>query len=169
MKRRYIYLPLLAGALTPWLVIHVLEVNFGTPRFHKPYIFIDDPQAILFLTALAEIPFVVLIAVMLGISKTKVGGVQRELTFWGGLISAWGLTAYAHWDVWYPIYSTWARMGSTFVVVFLFIPFYALFFLVIGLAVGYLIGWGISFLPPFQEGKKNKPAREEGEDDKFSL
>lgn len=91
----------------------------------------------------AMIPFVALVVLMVAISS-KVPWARRELIFWGGLIPAWGLTAYAHWDVWYPIFMG-ARMNSTFAVVFLFIPLWALFYS----AIGVLVGLGVSFLLTF--------------------
>ena len=46
--------------------------------------------------------------------------------------------AVMHAAVWWPLYFG-GHMSSTAVVAFLFIPFYALGFLVIGLVIGYLI------------------------------
>jgi hypothetical protein len=69
------------------------------------------------------------------------------LIFWGGLIPAWGFTAYYHWAVLYPIFNG-ERMGSTLVIMYLFIPFYVLFYS----AIGALIGWGgvVLFVLGFQ-------------------
>jgi hypothetical protein len=178
MKRLHIYLPLVAGILTPSLVIFVLKVFVGR-RFvgrvspltaaidilHRQF---AAGQNLFLLMLFAMIPFVALVLVIKIISS-KLNGVRLECIFWGGFIAVWGLTVYGHFSVWYPLYAPGRRMSSTAVIAFLFIPIYCLFFLAIGLVIGYLIGWGVSFLPAFQEGKKNKPAREEREDDKFSL
>lgn len=159
MNRRYLYISLATGILTPSLAILMLEVFFSSGR-SSPYrpspVQGFDP----FLLVLSMVPFVVVTAVI-----SVVGERRRPYAFWGGLIGAWGFTVYGHATVWYPLFVPGRRMSSTAVIAFLFIPFYAL----IPMAIGLLVGWGVSFLPLFQEGKKNKPAREEGEDDKFSL
>jgi hypothetical protein len=67
---------------------------------------------------------------------------RLECVFWSGLLAITAFTAYGHASVWWPLYFG-GRMSSTAVVVFLFIPIYALGVLVLGLAVGYLI----SFVP----------------------
>ena len=147
MMPQYIYVPLVAGIVTPPLI----KLGLTGSILPSPSII-----GVLMFMLLAMIPFIAFIVLMDGISA-KIKGSRLECIFWGGFLPVWGFTAYGHWSVWYPIYAH-THMSSTAVIAFLFIPFYALVPLVIGL----LIGWGVSFLPPFQEGKP--PARKERED-----
>jgi hypothetical protein len=143
MKQRYIYIPLVAGVFTPPLV------HFAVQR----YVGISPASNVwsLFTIMLALVPFAALTVVAWWISSFDIKARRRlECIFWGGFLSVWAFTIYGHWTVWYPIYALGERMRSTFAIVFLFIPFYALFFL----AMGLLVGWGISFLPPFQESRR---------------
>jgi hypothetical protein len=154
--KRYIYISLVAGVLTPLLIPMFLVRNPNVEILR-----IDLGSFILMLLAL--IPFVVLLMVV-NVISVNISAIRLDCIFWGGFIGAWGFTVWAHWTMSYPFYAG-QRVRSTHALGFLIIPFYAL----VPLAIGLLSGWGVSFLPAFQEGKKNKPAREEGEDDKFSL
>jgi hypothetical protein len=140
IPKHYIYLPLLAGVVTPPLVLYVLQSMYGPQR----YVSVIQPGEIMF----CMIPFVALVALMVAISS-RVTRVRRELIFWGGFIPAWGFTAYYHWIAWYPIFMG-KRMSSTFAIAFLFIVLYSLFYS----AIGVLIGLGVSFLPWLSERKK---------------
>ncbi|HET6407464.1 MAG TPA: hypothetical protein VFG14_06250 [Chthoniobacteraceae bacterium] len=63
----------------------------------------------------------------------------------GGLLGILVLMIPAHVSVWYPLYGP-GRMSSTAVIAFLFIPFYCIATLCIGLVVG----WFVSLLPSFR-------------------
>jgi len=54
-------------------------------------------------------------------------------------IAITAFTAWGHAAVWWPLYFRGYRMSSTAVIAFLFIPFYALGALAVGLLVGYVI------------------------------
>src|SRR5215831_6353061 len=57
-------------------------------------------------------------------------------------IAITAFTAWGHAAVWWPLYFRGYRMSSTAVIAFLFIPFYALGALAVGLLVGYVISFG---------------------------
>jgi hypothetical protein len=76
MKRLHIYLPLAAGALTPLLVILVLENFVGRASRFKPVMNIlefRDAQAIFYATLFAMIPFVALVVLVKAISSHTSG------------------------------------------------------------------------------------------------
>lgn len=115
--------------MTPPGVIFVLNL-IRTPRIKMmPLDGVD------FLTVLALIPFVALI---FAIRIISLKGWRLECVFWGGLLAVTGFTAYGHVMVWWPIYFG-GHMPSTSAVTFLFIPFYALVPLALGLFVGHVI------------------------------
>jgi hypothetical protein len=77
----------------------------------------------------------------------KVQSKRLACIFWGGFIAVTGFTLFGHISVWYPLYAH-TGVSSTDVVVFVFIPIYCLFVLVIGA----LLGWLVSTLPMFRSG-----------------
>ena len=159
--RRYIYISLVAGILTPILVMVVLVPKAVPTMIHQ--LARGNTRDILMVLVmqviLPLIPFVALIAATSGVRARRQG-----CAFWGGFIGVWGFTVWGHVSAWYPLW-VGKRGSSTAAIAFLFIPFYAL----VPLVVGLLIGWGVSFLPSWNGGKNKPPAREEGEDDKFSF
>src|SRR5262249_22501250 len=134
MKRRYIYLPLIVGALTPTSIVLILEM-VGRRRPRPPLNHLLVLQ--IYITAFALIPFVALMIATKVISA-KLTGSRLECVFWGGLLSIWGFTAYKHLMVWWLPYFG-SRKFPIEVVAFLFIPIYALGALAVGLLVGYVI------------------------------
>jgi len=140
MKPRYYYIPLLLGVFTPPGVILALEM-FGQRRMPGP-----PPLEFNFLTALALIPFLVLIGVTKIISAVSTQPERTECIFWGGLLGATVFTAREHAMVWWPLYFG-GRMSSTAVVAFLFIPFYAIGAMAVGMLIGWLISLAIGLWP----------------------
>jgi hypothetical protein len=143
LKRRYIYIPLLAGASTPWLVLLALE-SLCTPRMPMfKYLGFFD-------MAIATIPFAVLILAMKSI---RLKGVRLECVFWGGFVVLWGMNLFIYWQYWYPFYDP-ARphISSTHAIALLFIPGYLLLFL----AAGLFVGWVVSLLPVFKGDHSGK-------------
>lgn len=68
----------------------------------------------------------------------------------GGLLGILLLMIPAHVSVWYPLYGP-GRMSSTAVIAFIFIPFYCL----ATLGIGLLLGWLVSRLPRFHPSITN--------------
>jgi hypothetical protein len=142
MEPRYVVIPLVAALFTPLLVHVVLEAFVRTgrsPPFAPPGL---DPLVVLVMA----IPFVGLIVCVWIASSQKVRRV--EFMFWGGLIAVWAFMVYAHWTLMYPFYAG-ERVSSTHGLGFLAAVFWGLGVLALGL----LIGWGISFLAPQTERK----------------
>src|SRR5262245_9956299 len=136
MKPRHIYIPLIAGAVTPSAVVFFLEM-FGSRRPPSRPPSGTTLSADFIFIALTLIPFVVLIMATATVSA-KLRGWRLECVFWGGLVAVTGFTAYGHASVWWPLYFG-GHMSSTAVVAFIFIPFYALGALLVGLFVVYVI------------------------------
>lgn len=159
MKQRYIYISLVAGLSAPLLVTFMLQELVGRAPYMRGVFrtYFENEGTAVFGLGLPLIPFAALLVLMWWISLYIKETRRLDCIFWGGLIAVWGFTVWAHCSVWYPLYAG-QRVSSTMAVAFLFIPFYAL----VPLAIGLLIGYGVSFLPPFKEGKP--PARKEGED-----
>ncbi len=134
MKRRYVYIPLLVGALIPTVVPLVLKL-FGTQRPMFTTIF---DVGLIWVTALALVPFVALIVAMMAISVRP--GWRLECVFWGGLLPISFVTLDMHLAVWWPFYFG-GHISSTGVINFIWGPFVALGFLVVGMIVGYLLSW----------------------------
>jgi hypothetical protein len=151
MKRQYFYLPLVAGILTPSLVIFILEVFIAKMSPLKSILDIlqrqfAEGQNLFMLMVISFIPFGALI-LLTWVLNVKVESKRLACIFWGGFIAVFGLTLAGHISVWYPLYAG-KHMSSTAVVALVFIPIYCLFMLI----VGSLIGWIVSFLPKFRNG-----------------
>ncbi len=80
------------------------------------------------------IPFVALLMKMLSISK-KYNARKCYALYLSGLIGILGFMIPSHVDVWYPLYGP-GRMSSTAVVAFMFIPFWCIGTMLIGMFVG---------------------------------
>ncbi len=151
MKRRYLYLPLAAGILTPSLVIFILQVLIAKTSplksvldiLHKQF---AEGHNLFLLMVWSFIPFGALILLTYVLSR-KIESKRLACIFWGGFIAVLGFTLWGHISVWYPLYSH-KDASSTAVIAFVFIPIFCLFLL----AAGSLIGWIVSFLPKFRKG-----------------
>lgn len=133
--RRYIYYALMAGAFTP-LVIDMFAVS----KLRMPYNFINPGTIVLMLLSL--IPFGALIGIVF---STNLKGARLACIFWFGFLAVWGYTTWEYWQMWQPFF-TGQHINSTHSIGLLFIPVYAL----VPMAIGLIVGWGVSFLPPFQ-------------------
>ena len=144
MKRRYLYLPVVAGILTPSLVIFFIQVFIAKISPVKSVLNIADD--LFLLVVWSFIPFGALI-LQTYVLEMKIESKRLSCIFWGGFIPIFGFTLYGHISTWYPIYvhhGNSAQVGLSVA----FIPIFCLFLFVIGS----LIGWMISFLPRFRNG-----------------
>ena len=137
------------GLIAPSLVIFCLEVFVGhiNPRASITDIlrrqFAEGHN--LFLIALfGLIPFAVLSMVCF-VAARRLESSRLACVAIGGLLGILSLMVWGHVAVWYPLYGG-GHMSSTAVIAFIFIPFYCLGTLLIGL----LVGWGVSLLPFFR-------------------
>jgi len=140
VKPRYYYMPLLLGVFTPPGAVLWLEMYGPKHPLSPPFYFFD------FFAVLALIPFLVLIGATKIISAVLTQPERTECIFWGGLLGATTLTAYGHATVWWPLYFG-GHMSSTAVVAFLFIPFYAIGAMIVGMLIGGLISVAIGLWP----------------------
>jgi hypothetical protein len=151
MKRRYLYLPLAAGILTPSLVIFVLQVFIAKISPFKSILDILQRQFskgdILFLLmVMSFIPFGLLMILTYSL-EFRIKKMRLAFIFWGGFIPVLLFTVFIHISVWYPIYAPHTDSSSTGSLAFLLLP-------VMGpilLAIGSLIGWGVSYFPMFKK------------------
>jgi hypothetical protein len=67
----------------------------------------------------------------------------------GGLLGILAFMIPAHVSVWYPLYGG-GHMASTAVIAFVFIPFYC----IATLALGLLAGWAVSLIPFLRHDSK---------------
>ncbi len=141
--------PLAIGILTPSLIIFCLEIFVGhiSPIASAQDILrrqFAEGHNLFLLALLGLIPFAALSVVCL-VAARRLSPVRLACLGVGGLVGILGLMVPAHVAVWYPLYGP-GRMSSTAVIAFLFIPFYCL----VTLGIGLLVGWCISMLPFFR-------------------
>jgi hypothetical protein len=151
LERRHLYIPLMAGILTPSVVIFILQVFVAKISPFKSVLDILNRQFaeghnLFLLMLISFIPFAANIFVTWLASK-KMSAARLDCIFWGGFIPVLGFTLVSHFSVWYPLYAPGQHMSSTAVVAFVFLPIAGLEYLVIGS----LIGWVISLLPKFRK------------------
>ena len=145
-KLLWTILPLVVGLVTPSAVILWLEVFVAHTSPASAIVDLARRQFAtgenLFLLALVGlIPFALLSVISL-IAGRFVSGRRLACIAIGGLVGILAFTVPAHVSVWYPLYGG-GPTSSTAVIAFIFIPFYC----VATLFVGLLIGLAISFLP----------------------
>ncbi len=133
---------LLVGLLTPSFVRFVLEIVLGdsSPLESLKYILCGQfakGRSMYFFTALGLIPFFVLSIILFGCSR-KLTGTRFLLFAVFGLVGILACMIPAHVSVWYPLYTN-ERMSSTEVIAFLFIPFFCLPTMVVGLGIATLL------------------------------
>jgi hypothetical protein len=139
MYKKLIAIPLIVGLLSPSLVIFVLQVFVGeytvTESLSKIIRKQFESGHNLFLLALIGlIPFALLsLITIIYNNKDKSNNSLTLLIF--GLCGLLSLMIPAHISVWYPLYGP-GRMSSTSVIAFLFIPFYCIVTMLIGLLLG---------------------------------
>jgi hypothetical protein len=142
-------LPLFIGLIIPSAVIFYLEVFVGHVSPATAFLDIGRRQFAeghnLFLLALIGlIPFGIL-AVATFVAARWLSARRSSCIIIGGLLGILALMIPAHASVWYPLYGG-GHMSSTAIIVFLFIPFYCIATLVVGMSVGL----AVSFLPFFR-------------------
>lgn len=142
MRKAYFLLPIVVALVTPSLVIFCLEVFVGgispiaaiRDIAHRQF---ASGHNLFFLAALGSIPFVVLIAI-LKVASTRLSPRRVSALLVGGLVGILALMVSTHIMVWYPMYGP-GRMSSTSVLAFLFIPFYCIPTMFVGLATAWLV------------------------------
>ena len=153
-RKRLIWVatPLAIGLLVPSLIIFLLEIFVGhiSPSAAAVDILkrqFSEGDNLFLLAAFGLIPFAVLSATC-AIAAGRLTPPRLACLGIGGLIGILGLMVPGHIAVWYPLYDP-GRMSSTAVLAFIFIPFYCLVTLLMGL----LVGWLVSLLPMFGHNK----------------
>ncbi len=149
LKRRHIYLPIAVGVVTPSLIIFVLEVFVGhVPPLRSAITILQRQFAtghnLFALMMIGLIPFAVLIGITTMVSRTMTGR-RLDCVFYGGLTGIVALMVFGHVAIWYPLYGG-GHASSTAVIGFLFLPFYC----IATMAVGLVVGWAVSLLPPMK-------------------
>ncbi len=137
------------GLLIPSLVIFYLETVVGHIAPFPALADIIERQFasghnLFMLAVFGLIPFVALNSVCKAASGRFAPARVACLRI-GGLAGIVGLMIPTHVLVWYPLYGG-GHMSSTAVVAFVFIPFYCL----PTMAIGILLGWLVSLLPVFK-------------------
>ncbi len=150
-KQRLIWVvtPLVIGLVVPSLIIFYLEVFVGNIA---PLVAAEDIMErqfsegdnLFLLAAIGLIPFATLSAICAA-AASRLTPSRLACLGVGGLVGILSLMVPGHISVWYPLYGP-GQMSSTAVIVFLFIPFYCLG----TLAIGLLVGWLVSLLPVFR-------------------
>lgn len=150
-KQRLIWVisPLVIGLVVPSLVIFYLEVFVGriSPSAAAADILekqFSEGNNLFLLAAIGLIPFAVLSAIC-AVAASRFTPPRLACLGVGGLVGILSLMVPSHASVWYPLYGP-GHMSSTAVIAFLFIPFYCLGPLTIGL----LVGWLVSMRPRFR-------------------
>ncbi|MBN4059001.1 hypothetical protein JYU10_00865 [bacterium AH-315-J04] len=129
----------IVGFTTPSLALLAVQIFVGGIPFGSAYADIIFKQFAaghnLFILALIGlIPFVALLMMMLSISK-KYNARKCYALYCCGLIGILGFMIPSHVSVWYPLYGP-GRMSSTAVIAFLFIPFWCIGTMFIGIFIG---------------------------------
>ena len=144
----WLVIPMATGLFVPSFVIFCLQVFVGQI---SPTVTVADIWARQFtegdnlfhLAALGLIPFAALSAIC-ALAASRLTAPRLSCLGVGGLVGILALMVPSHFAVWYPLYGP-GRMSSTAVIAFIFIPFYCL----ATLAMGLLAGWLVSLLPFF--------------------
>ena len=135
-------LPLIVGILTPSAVIFALETTVGRTAFSVAVRDIASRQFaegenLFLLSLIGLIPFV-LLSIFALIAARFFSPRRLAAVSLGGLIGILALMIPAHVSVWWPIYAG-GHVSSTSAIAFLFIPFYCIG----SLAIGLLFGWSL--------------------------
>jgi len=141
--------PLAIGLVVPSLVILCLEVFVGgvPPSAAAADILerqFSEGDNLFLIAAFGLIPFVAL-SIVCAVAAGRLAPSRLACLGIGGLVGILALMIPGHVAVWYPLYGP-GHMSSTAVIAFLLIPFYCLG----SLAIGLIVGWLVSLLPPFR-------------------
>jgi hypothetical protein len=142
------------GFVTPSLIVFFLEVSVGgmdpvksaADIWHRQF---AEGHNLFLLAAIGLVPFAVL-SIVTFVASRKRAPLQLACIVVGGLVGILALMIPAHVSIWYPLYGP-GHASSTAAIGFLFIPFYCL----VTLTIGLLVGRGISRLPCFGRGRSN--------------
>lgn len=143
-KKLCIFLPLIIGLITPSCVLFSVQVFVGhVPPFAAMIDIIEKQFAsghnLFLLAAIGLIPFCVLSLILFHHYKNPSSCFKVACTICiSGLIGILTLMIPSHASVWYPLYGP-VKMSSTAAIAFLFIPFYCLVTMTIGLLLGRLV------------------------------
>ena len=156
----WIWLPLAVGFTVPSLVILCLAILVGD---HGVVETLEDiwrrqfaaGHNLFLLAVFGLIPFVPL-STLCWVLARKMPAKRLAVIGAAGLLGILAVMIPAHVSVWYPLYGP-GRMSSTAVLAFLFIPFYCL----AGLLLGLLLGYVMSLLPLFREAPREPPEFDE--------
>jgi hypothetical protein len=137
------------GLITPSVIIFCLEIFVG---HINPLTSIADilrrqfaeGDNLFMLAVFGLIPFAVL-SMACFVAGRRLASSRLACVAVGGLLGILGLMVPGHVAVWYPLYGP-GHMSSTAVIAFVFIPFYCIATLCIGL----FVGWLVSLLPFFR-------------------
>jgi hypothetical protein len=140
---------LAVGLITPSLVIFCLEIFVGhiNPLASIANILrrqFAEGHNLFLLAVFGLIPFAVL-SLACFVAARRLASSRLACVAVGGLLGILALMVPGHVAVWYPLYGP-GRMSSTAVIAFLFIPFYC----IATLCVGLFVGWLVSLLPVFR-------------------
>ena len=136
LRKRHIYIPAIAGILTPSLVIFILEVFVGNiPPLRSVQSILKrqfaEGENLFEIMLIGLIPFAVLIVI--NIAKSRIMPVPKlDFLAFGGLIGILLFMVFGHVAVWYPMYGG-GHMSSTAVIAFFFIPVFCIVAMGIGM------------------------------------
>lgn len=138
----WLWLPLLAGFLTPSLTILIMELALGRVPLGEAVSKLAarqfaDGENLFLLAVFGLIPFALLSGLLLILWRSDR---QRPRVPWlsaAGTIGALAFMIPSHVGVWLPLY-TGEDMSSTAVIAFVFIPFVCCVTMAVGLLVGVL-------------------------------
>lgn len=148
-RQIWVATPLVVGLIVPSLIIFYLEVFVGhiAPLEATRDVLerqFSEGDNLFLLAAIGLIPFATLSAICAA-AASRLTPARLACLGVGGLAGILSLMVPSHASVWYPLYGP-GHMSSTAVIAFLFIPFYCLG----TLAIGLLVGWMVSLLPMFR-------------------
>jgi hypothetical protein len=149
----WVVLPLVVGLVTPSALIFCLEVFVGRVSLAAAFVDVAERQFAqghnLFLLAVfGLVPFVIL-SISSFIAARFLSEMRLACVTLGGLLGILAFMIPAHVSVWYPLYGG-GHMASTAVIAFVFIPFYC----IATLALGLVAGWAVSLIPFLRHDSK---------------
>lgn len=146
-KKICVFLPIFIGLITPPCVLFSVQVFVGDVA---PFVAMTEiigkqfasGHNLFLLAVIGLIPFCVLSLILFILyHHYKNPNSNLKITYTlciSGLIGILALMIPSHVSVWYPLYGP-GKISSTAVIAFLFIPFYCLVSMAIGLVLGILI------------------------------
>jgi hypothetical protein len=155
-KLFWLILPLFVGLVTPSAIILALETIVGRTSFQAAFWDIASRQFAkgenLFLLALIGLVPFILLSIFSFVAAWFLSQRRLACVSLGGLTGILGLMIPLHVSVWYPLYGG-GQVYSTSAIAFLFIPFYC----VVTLILGMVLGWAVSLLPSVRAPRRPGP------------